>query len=41
MAKLGENRYYQRSGDQFRMMEHFQVADMFGRPGRVNDFETT
>jgi len=31
MAKLGENRYYQRSGDQFRMMEHFQVADMFGR----------
>ena len=31
MAKLGENRYYQRSGDQFRMMEHYQVADMLGR----------
>lgn len=26
-----EHRYYKRSGDQFRAMEHFEVADMFGR----------
>jgi hypothetical protein len=31
MSKLGEDRYYKRSGDQFRRMEHFDVADMFGR----------
>jgi hypothetical protein len=31
MAKLGEDRYYKRSGDQFRKMEHFDIADMFGR----------
>lgn len=31
MAKLGEDRYYKRSGDSFRKMEHFDVADMFGR----------
>lgn len=30
MAKLGENRYYKRSGDSFYVMEHFDVADMFG-----------
>jgi hypothetical protein len=31
MAKMGEDRYYKRSGDSFRRMEHFDVADMFGR----------
>jgi predicted HTH transcriptional regulator len=31
MAKLGEDRYYKRSGSQFLRMEHFEVADMFGR----------
>jgi Putative DNA-binding domain len=31
MAKLGENRYYKRSGDSFYTMEHFDIADMFGR----------
>lgn len=31
MAKLGEDRYYVRSGGSFLRMEHFQVADMFGR----------
>jgi Putative DNA-binding domain len=31
MAKLGENRYYKRSGDSFYQMEHFDLADMFGR----------
>jgi hypothetical protein len=31
MAKLGEDRYYKRSGDRFAKMEHFDVADMFGR----------
>lgn len=31
MAKLGEDRYFQRSGGSSRRMEHFQVADMFGR----------
>jgi len=36
MAKLGEDRYYKRSGDQFRRMEHFDVADMFGRRSRPN-----
>lgn len=31
MAKLGEDRYYKRSGDSFYRMEHYDVADMFGR----------
>lgn len=31
MAKLTENRYYKRSGDGFYFMEHFDLADMFGR----------
>ena len=34
MAKLGEDRYYKRSGDSFLKMEHFEVADMFGRRQR-------
>ncbi len=31
MAKLGENRYYKRSGDSFYLMEHFDIEDMFGK----------
>lgn len=31
MAKLGEQRYYKRSGDSFYQMEHFDLEDMFGR----------
>lgn len=31
MALMGEGRYYKRSGDSFYRMEHFDVADMFGR----------
>lgn len=31
MAKLGEDRYYKRSGASFLKMEHFDIADMFGR----------
>lgn len=31
MAKLGENRYYKRSGTSFYPMEHFDIADMFGK----------
>jgi hypothetical protein len=34
MAKLGENRYYKRSGSSFYLMEHFDIADMFGRRRR-------
>lgn len=34
MAKGGEGRYYVRSGDSFIRMEHFQIADMFGRRKR-------
>lgn len=34
MALAGENRYYKRSGDSFYTMEHFDVADMFGRRRR-------
>jgi hypothetical protein len=34
MAKLGENRYYKRSGDSFYKMEHFDLEDMFGRRKR-------
>ena len=30
-AKLGEDRYYQRIGSSMMRMEHFQIADMFGR----------
>jgi len=31
MAKLGEDRYYKRSGDSFYKMEHYDIEDMFGR----------
>jgi len=31
MAKLGEDRYYKRSGDSIYLMEHFDLEDMFGR----------
>ena len=31
MAKLGENRYYKRIGDGLYKMEHYDIADMFGR----------
>jgi hypothetical protein len=31
MAKLGEHRYHQRIGQSTLHMEHFQLADMFGR----------
>jgi hypothetical protein len=31
MAKAGEDRYYKRSGDSFYRLEHFDIADMFGR----------
>jgi hypothetical protein len=31
MAKLGEDRYYKRSGDSFYRMEHYDLEDMFGR----------
>lgn len=34
MAKQGEDRYYKRSGDSFRRMEHFDIEDMFGRRAR-------
>jgi len=34
MAREGLDRYYMRSGHSFRPMEHFQVADMFGRRAR-------
>jgi hypothetical protein len=34
MAKLGQDRYFKRSGSQFRKMEHFEIADMFGRRKR-------
>jgi hypothetical protein len=34
MAKLGEDRYYQRVGDKFLKMEHYAIADMFGRRRR-------
>lgn len=35
MAKLGEDRYFKRSGTSFYRMEHFDVADMFGRRRRA------
>jgi len=31
MAKGGEDRYYKRSGDSFYRLEHYEVADLFGR----------
>lgn len=34
MAKMGEDRYYKRSGHRTYRMEHFDVADMFGRRAR-------
>lgn len=34
MAKLGEDRYYKRNGQQFYRMEHFDLEDMFGRRQR-------
>jgi Putative DNA-binding domain len=34
MAKLGDDRYYRRSGSNFVKMEHFEIADMFGRRPR-------
>lgn len=34
MAKAGEDRYYKRSGDSFYRMEHYDIADMFGRRKR-------
>jgi hypothetical protein len=36
MAKLGENRYYKRNGQQFLQVEHFDLEDMFGRRQRPN-----
>lgn len=35
MAKLGEDRYFKRSGPSFYRMEHFDIADMFGRRRRA------
>lgn len=41
MAKGGEDRYFKRSGDSFYRMEHFDVADMFGRRAKpVLNFHT-
>ncbi|MBC8492881.1 MAG: ATP-binding protein [Chloroflexi bacterium] len=34
MAKLGEDRYFKRSGSNFVKMEHFDIEDMFGRRAR-------
>jgi hypothetical protein len=34
MAKMGEDRYYKRSGHRLYSMEHFDIADMFGRRQR-------
>jgi hypothetical protein len=34
MALHGEQRYYKRSGSSFLKMEHFEVADMFGKRQR-------
>jgi hypothetical protein len=35
MAKAGVNRYLRRHGDSFLPMEHYEVADMFGRRPRA------
>jgi hypothetical protein len=34
MAKMGDDRYYKRSGDSFYRLEHFDLEDMFGRRPR-------
>lgn len=34
MARGRENRYYKRSGDSFYQMEHYDIADMFGKRRR-------
>lgn len=34
MAKLGEDRYYKRSGSRFAKMEHYEVQRMFGQGQR-------
>jgi hypothetical protein len=34
MAKMGDDRYYKRSGHRRYRMEHFDIADMFGRRAR-------
>jgi hypothetical protein len=34
MAKLGEDRYYKRSGSRFVVLEHFDLEDIFGRRPR-------
>jgi hypothetical protein len=34
MAKGGDDRYYKRSGSAFYRLEHFDIADMFGRRRR-------
>ena len=34
MAKMGEDRYYKRSGDSLYRLEHFDLEDMFGRRPR-------
>lgn len=36
MAKGREDRYYKRSGDSFVRLEHFDIADMFGRRAHPN-----
>lgn len=36
MAKLGEDRYYKRSGGSFYKMEHYDIADMFSRRRKPN-----
>lgn len=41
MAKLGEDRYFKRSGTSFYRMEHFDIADMFGRRRRPRIAITT
>lgn len=35
MAKLGLGHYYKRNGSSFLKMEHFEIADMFGRRRRA------
>lgn len=36
MAKLGEDRYYKRNGQNFYKLEHFDLEDMFGRRQKPN-----
>jgi hypothetical protein len=41
MAKMGDDRYYKRSGDSFYRLEHFDLEDMFGRrPRPILDLNT-